>query len=99
MTELYSNFDRDISALPKDQFAETRYQDLVSDPEGEIQRLHRELGLPGADAATLGEHLHQVHDYRPNLFTLGQPQLDAIRTDWQWYFERFGYDPTGPDAS
>lgn len=99
MTELYRNFDRDVSALPKGQFAETRYQDLVADPEGEIQRLHRELGLPGADATTLGEHLQQVRDYRPNRFTLGQPQLDAIRTDWQWYFERFGYDPTGPDAS
>ncbi|MHA1559125.1 MAG: sulfotransferase family protein [Alphaproteobacteria bacterium] len=98
MTELYRNFDRDVAALPEGQFAETRYQDLVSDPEGEVQRLHRELGLPEADAAALGTHLHQVRDYRPNRFTLDRAAIDAIRSDWQWYFERFGYDPTGPDA-
>lgn len=96
MAELYRNFDRDVSALPEGQFAETRYQDLVRDPEGEIHRLHRELGLPGANAAALREHLHQVRDYRPNRFMLDRAAVDSIRNDWQWYFERFGYDPTGP---
>ena len=96
MRALYRDFDRDVGALPNGHFAQTRYEDLVRDPAGEVARLRAELGLPEGDAAALQRHLDEVREYRRNRFVLDDDVARTIRHEWQWYFQRFGYDPDGP---
>lgn len=91
MNALYRNFDRDCAALPEGDFAETRYEDLVRDPEGEILRLRRELGLGPPDHEALAAHLASVADYRRNSHSLGAAERESVERGWDWYFRRFGY--------
>ena len=91
MRALYRNFDRDIGHLPSGSYAETRYEELVGDPIGEVKRLRQELRLPDGDEAALGRHLEEVGQYRRNRHRLDEAAADAIRQEWAWYFDRFGY--------
>lgn len=91
MEALYRNFDRDRETLADGDYAETRYEDLVRDPQAEIARIRGELALGSPDSATLAAHLATIGDYRRNTHTLKESEEEAIRKGWGWYFSRFGY--------
>lgn len=95
MRALYRDFDRDVGALPDGHFAETRFEDLARDPAGEVARLRHELGLAEADATALQKYLDDVRGHRRNRFLIDDDTTQTVRQEWEWYFQRFGYDPEG----
>lgn len=48
---LMSHLARDGASLPAGTYAEIRYEEFCRDPLDELARVHRELGLPGFEAA------------------------------------------------
>lgn len=96
MRALYRRFDDDVAALPHGRFAETRYEDLVRDPVGEIARLRSEIGLPPAEGDGLARYLGEVSGHRRNRFDMDAATVEMVRREWDWYFDRFGYDPESP---
>jgi hypothetical protein len=79
-----------------EQFLDVHYDELMTDPAGQVQRIHRWAGLGGEEAAFgvvqawLAEnprHKHGVHQY-----TLEHYGLDAQRVAERFrdYTERFG---------
>lgn len=91
MRELYRHFDRDVAALGEGDFVETRYEDLVRDPIGEVGRIRQVLGFGDADADALQALLGEVGEYRPNRHRLDAATEAMIQREWRWYFDRFGY--------
>ena len=93
---LYHRFEEDIAGLPAGSWTQTRYEELVQDPIGEVERIRRELAMPAADANLLRQHLAELGTFRRNLHQLDPSTTDFIRRDWAWYFERFGYSNSPP---
>jgi hypothetical protein len=88
---------RDRALIPRGQLAESRFEDLLADPLGEVRRLHRELGLE------LGEELERrligyldaTHGYAPNVHevSIGDGHLSELA-------HRLGHDePPVPKVS
>lgn len=93
MKRLYGRFDADIATVAEEDWVETRYEELVRDPVGEISRICETLGLPPPDHAALDAHVGSVRGHRRNPHRLDDETEAMIRREWAWYFERFGYDP------
>src|SRR5262245_11016638 len=66
--ELYGDFARARSAIPSAQFCELRYEDLVTEPLVQLERIYAHLQLGRFDAARphFAAHLAAVRNYRPS---------------------------------
>ncbi len=87
-------FARDAAELPASDVVEVRYEDLVRDPLGEIQRIYATLGLEYTLAfhQKLENYLAGVAEYQKNKFAPlpaeVQQQIEAKLGPWM---QRWGY--------
>jgi len=97
--KMYEAFERDRKLLPPKQFAEVSYEALVADPEGEMERLYRELDL--GDFELLRPHLARFvaerANYKRNRFELAPALRAEIARRWRFFFEKYGYPIEHPD--
>jgi len=93
--QLYGRFDEEVAAVPATDWAEVRYEDLVADPVGCVTAVRTKLGMSPPDRAALEAHLGSVRGHRRNPHRLDDDTATMIRREWQWYFDRFGYDVAG----
>jgi omega-hydroxy-beta-dihydromenaquinone-9 sulfotransferase len=73
---------------------ETRYEDLVADPQATLRAIYAGLGLGDfsrAEAA-VDAHLATQRDYRPNRHDLPAGLRERIAARWRAYAERWGYE-------
>lgn len=94
MQEMYLNFQRDVESLPDGNVVELRYEDLVADPAGTIERLYDELDLGDFSAmqSALDERLEGHDSYKPNLHKQDAESEAIINRDWGEYMKQFGYE-------
>ena len=92
-TQMYTAFERDRDSVPKNRFAEVRYEDLVQDIPGQLKRIYEELELDSFD--TVGPELQKYADrskgYKTNKYEISDEIRDEIARRWQPYFEKYGY--------
>jgi hypothetical protein len=90
---MYRGYDAQRAALDPQQLYELRYEDLVRDPVGEIQRIYAALDLGDFNPVRprLEEYLQGQKDYVKNRHEL-DPEIKAeIRRRWAGYIERYSY--------
>jgi omega-hydroxy-beta-dihydromenaquinone-9 sulfotransferase len=75
---MYDAYFADRAAIPAAQITEVRYEDLIADPRGQLQRVYRELGLDGFARCepALQRYLDGVRGYQP---TSRQPLSEPLR--------------------
>ena len=90
---LMARLVEDAAALPPGSFAEVRYETFRRDPLGELERLHRDLDLPGFERARAGfaDYLASVSDYRTAAHRWDAADLDRVAGAWGPFIERWGY--------
>ncbi len=73
------------AGLPEGLYHEIRYEDLVRDPIGEIERLYAKLELDGfSDVRPLLErHLERTRDYRTNQLELSEREKALVSLRWR----------------
>ena len=90
-------------SLESGQVSEAKFEDIVQDPMGEIQRIYRELGLEFTDAyrQRLEQYLAGIAGYRQNRYTeLLEEQRAMINEKIGPYMEQWGYaDRPASDVS
>jgi LPS sulfotransferase NodH len=94
LEKMYDAYDEDRHLVPPGNLCELKYEDLIADPKGELQRVYSELGLgdfkrmePGLD-----RYLQDTSDYKTNRYAL-PPDVEArVRQRWAKYFEVCGYE-------
>jgi hypothetical protein len=93
---LMARLDAQAADLSSPDLAEVRFEDLEVDPLGELERVYRELSLPGFKAAAprFRAYLESLRGYRKNRFEALPPETTArIEARWKPYIERWGYRP------
>ncbi|HEY2827113.1 MAG TPA: sulfotransferase [Pirellulales bacterium] len=90
---MYRGFNRQRPSIPDAQFCELKYEDLVRDPVGQVQRIYEELNLGDFDSVrpSIEAHVGTQKDYKTNTHELEPELRDEIRRRWSDYFERYGY--------
>ncbi len=92
------------SLVPAGQYAEIRYEDLVTDPVATLRRIYEELDLGGWPAfePKLRAYLVEIEGYQPGRFRLDADMAERIASEWAFAFDEWGYDPgafSGVDES
>ncbi len=92
---LYSQFEQDREQLSPGQLCEVRYEDLVSDPIGQMRNVYDRLELGDFNTVRpkLAAYFEQARDYRTNQHQLDPELRDQIYHRWGRYMQRFGYCP------
>lgn len=97
-------FFEDRALIPQGNIVDVRFEDLESDPLGQLRRIYTELGLPGFEKAepVLRDYIDSQSSYRKNVFRLQPDEIDRIGRHWRFALDRWGYDVppeiTTPDS-
>jgi omega-hydroxy-beta-dihydromenaquinone-9 sulfotransferase len=94
---IYDRLDEARPLVPKGQFHEVRYEQLVKNPGGEMRRVYEALGLGGYDdyRPRLEEYLTATRGYEPNRYTLSDADRDEVTRRWGDVICRYGYARSG----
>jgi hypothetical protein len=90
---LYDRLEEDRALIPPGRFHEVRYEDLVHEPVGQMERLYDRLGLEefAFVRPRLEEYAREHADYETNRYDL-DPELKAqIERRWGRVIRRLGY--------
>ncbi|MBV8613928.1 MAG: sulfotransferase, partial [Acetobacteraceae bacterium] len=84
----------DAATLPGGSFAEIRFETFRQAPLRELERVFRELGLPGFSEARAGfsRYLESVNGYRTAAHRLPPAELERVAGSWRYFIDRWGYD-------
>lgn len=91
---MYGGFESQRTSLASNQIIDVRYEDLVADPLGQVERVYRELQIDGFETIRdqLQAFIGQRKDYKPNRHEQLEPEIRAeIRRRWSGYIEKYGY--------
>jgi hypothetical protein len=101
---MYRAFERQRPAVAADRIADVRYEDLVRDPTGELERVYRELNLGGFEEVRprIAAYFAERSGYRPHRYE-PDPDRDAlVERRWGPWMRRYGYfggEAPAPGAS
>ena len=92
---LMEQYLKDRALIPGGNLAEVKYEDLISDPLGELERIYAALGLSdwesGGKQAVI-EYLSTLSDYPKNTFESDPVAMERISQAWRFAFEEWNYE-------
>ncbi len=96
---IYDRLEEARPLLRPGRFCELRYENLVADPLGELEKVYAALELDGFERARprVERYLRETTNYETNKYTLSDTQRAAIASQWGDILARYGY--TGPSAN
>jgi omega-hydroxy-beta-dihydromenaquinone-9 sulfotransferase len=99
-TQLYEKLEEGKSLVAPNRFHELRYEDLVRDPIGEMEKLYDGLELGGFEEylPRLKEYLADNANYEPNRYELTPAQKAEIERRWGSVIRRYGYEERPVEA-
>ncbi len=90
---MYDGLESQRCELDASQIIDIRYEDLVADPVGVVQRVYEQLELD--DFALVRDkieaHVASQKDYQTNRHELEPALRQQIQHRWASYFQRYGY--------
>ena len=94
LTRMYRGFEDQRKRLDPASVYDLRYEDLVADPVGEVERLYKTLDLGDFEVVRkqIAAFVGTQKDYKTNKHELDEPLKAQIRERWAGYFERYGYE-------
>src|SRR5208282_6225261 len=94
---LYQRLEEDRPSIPSSRFAEVKYEDLVANPMGQLERIYGELELGDFALARPGveEFLARNAGYETNRYRLTPEQRKVVGRRWGEVIRKYGYaEPT-----
>ncbi len=92
---IYDAYLQEKELIPPGHLIEVRYEDLVKDKLGWIEKIHRELDLPDFEATRpkLENYLKSISNYKKNNHKpIAQEIKQRLQKEWGKYFDLFGYE-------
>jgi len=93
--QLMHGFFEQQSLIANDRFVELRYEDLIKDPIGQVQRIYKMLKLPGLENALpkMKKYLQRQKDYKTNVYTIDEKTIEHVNRNWKFTVDRWSYPP------
>lgn len=93
LNRMYAAYLEDRQLLASSQLVEISYEELISDPRGQVEAIYRRLDLGEFSTieGNLDAYLKTVRDYRPNKLPVEPRIRDLVREKWALYAKTFGY--------
>ncbi len=84
--------DREL--IPAKNLVEVAFEDLENKPMEEVERIYRELGIPGFQDAKkdFEEYLRKMRSYRKNRHSISRSRLERVIGEWKFAMEHWKYD-------
>jgi hypothetical protein len=94
LERMYVGFEKQRSQIVPSSMVDLKYEDLVRDPLGEVERIYRELKLGDFEPVRekLAAYVSAHKNYQPNVHELDAETKAEIRRRWGAYMERYGYE-------
>jgi hypothetical protein len=91
--DLYRKLDEGRELVGTSRFYELRYEELISDPEGQLRRLYEHLGLGDFEQylPRLRQYVADHMDYETNTYELTAEQRAIVDDRWGEVIDRYGY--------
>jgi hypothetical protein len=92
-TRMYQHWEEAKQRLEPNRFYELRYEDLIKDPAGAMQKIYDHFQLGGFEQylPRLRAYLATIKGYETNKYQLTDQQRTAIAQRWREVIERYGY--------
>ncbi|MBA4188268.1 MAG: hypothetical protein C0467_09710 [Planctomycetaceae bacterium] len=90
---IYDRLEEARPLLKPGRFHEVRYEELVKNPVGEMQKVYAGLELDGFDAARprVEKYLQQTTGYETNKYAITEEQREKVSREWGDVIRRYGY--------
>ena len=87
-------YERDKSLIPEGQLHEIRYEELATDPVGQLRTAYEGVGLGGFDAleATLAPQVPKLTSYKRNKFRMDEETQNFVYDKAKFVFDLYDYD-------
>ncbi len=93
LNRMYDAFERARPSVPQDRIVDVKYEELIANPEGEVERVYNHLHLGDASKIKqkVAARFQNDKEYKVNEHKI-DAQLEAeVLQKWQKYAERYGY--------
>jgi len=93
---MYQRFQEDLPSIDPGRFCEVRYEALVCDPVGQMERVYQQLQLDGFEQAraAMAERAARSTGYRTNRYDVSEEARRAISERWADYIRKYGPWPS-----
>jgi hypothetical protein len=93
LTRMYGGFEDQRQRIDVSAIYEIRYEDLIDNPLGQIEKMYQQLQLGDFRLARdkIAAFVAEQKDYKPNKHRLDDALKSKIRQRWSAYFDRYGY--------
>lgn len=90
---IYDRLEEAKPLIPRGQFHELRYEELVKDTPGKMRHVYDALDLGGHDEfePRLRGYLAATKGYEANKYTLSEADRDEVTLRWGDVIQRYGY--------
>lgn len=90
---MYKKFFEEKHLIPEGNLVEVRYEDIVKDPIGNIERIYRDLGLEGFEKAKprIEKYIESQKGYTPNKYKIDENVMQKISRRYDFTFKEWGY--------
>lgn len=91
---MYHGFETQRQSIDERSVIDIKYEDLVANPIGQVERIYRELELGDFEPlrVKLTEYVAGQKSYQTNVHELDDQSRAEVRRRWAGYFERYGYE-------
>jgi hypothetical protein len=92
---MYEVFEEDRKLVDPSRFCEVRYEELVRDPVGQMERVYRQLDLGDFEVVrpSIQQYADRTKDYKVNRYELDPALRDEITRRWSAFIQRYDYAP------
>ncbi len=97
---MYERFHATRDAVDPRRICDVRYEDVIQDPIGQLERVyaHLDLGDFAPLAPAVRDYFGQRQDYRSSRYQLTAQQQAAVTDRWLPHLQRYGYTAGGCEA-
>jgi hypothetical protein len=90
---IMERYDAQSAALGEEHLVEVSYEDLIAQPFETLERIHRQLDLPGWQESRprVEAYLGSIRDYRTNQHLVSEHEATQVEAAWGDYLERWRY--------
>ena len=92
---LMNSYFEQHTQIPDKKLVEIKYEDLISNPIEQVNRIYSTLKLPGFEDALpkMKKYLEKQADYQTNVYAIDDKIVQHINKNWKFTIDHWRYTP------